>query len=196
LFGLAEQKMTAAGNVWTGIGGSRYLPTLRPLSFRIKKWIAASATLACANGVGNLIRISPPSFSTAGVVCLAIEDDDMEHSVKLARLPDKVEFPDRLRGRIHYDAAKGQLSYQGFMTKCTYDELAALDDDADYHRAIEHLFVLTSQEVAPQPRSRSIPVIVLATVATLLLAAVTVWTMMRQSHSPASGSMTVSSSAS
>src|ERR1051326_8733291 len=101
------------------MGGSRYLPTLRPLSSRIKKGLAASASIASLRGVGNLIRISPPSFSTAGGVCLAIEDDDMEHSVKLARLPDKVEFPDRLRGRIHYDAAKGQLSYQGFMTKCT-----------------------------------------------------------------------------
>src|SRR5207237_301360 len=114
----------------------------------------------------------------------------MEYAVKLARLPDNVVFPDRLRGRVNYDAAKGQLSYQGFMTKCTYDELAALDDDAEYHRAIEHLFVLTSQEVAPQSRSRRIPAIVLATVAAALLAAVVVWAMAGQSHRMPSGSAT------
>jgi hypothetical protein len=103
----------------------------------------------------------------------------MEYSVRLSRLPEQVRFPERLRGRINYEAAKGLLSYQGFMTKCTYDELAALDDDAEYHRALEELFVLTSQDVAPPPNARRISAIVLAPVAAMLVAAAILWAMMR-----------------
>ena len=39
------------------------------------------------------------------------------------------------------------------MTKCTYDELAASETIADYHRALEQLFVSDVAEVsAPSPR--------------------------------------------
>src|SRR5262245_65914724 len=73
----------------------------------------------------------------------------MEFSVKLARLPDAVKIPERLNDRFRFDAARQSLVFRGFMTKCTYDEVSALSDDVDYHRAIEKLFVLTSDEVAP-----------------------------------------------
>src|SRR2546423_6352919 len=116
----------------------------------------------------------------------------MEFAVKLASLPDDVAVPDRLRDRMRFDAAKQRLTYRGFMTKCTYDELAALDDDADYRRALERLFVLTAQEVAPQAPSRSMPLIVLATVATMLLAAVVLWTTWHQSDARQGGSATAS----
>src|SRR3954463_16139018 len=105
----------------------------------------------------------------------------MEYSVSLASLPEKVAIPDRLRERMRFDAAKQQLTFRGFMTKCTYDELAALDDDADYRRALEQLFVLTSQEIAPQ-RSRGLPAMLLVTAAVALLAAVLLWAMTRQSQ--------------
>src|SRR5437899_102262 len=99
----------------------------------------------------------------------------MEFSVQLAKLPTGIAFPDRLRERIHFDPVAGKLSYHGFMTKCTYDELSALSDDTDYHRALEQLFVLTSAEVAPRP-ARSMPAaIVLATVGTALLAIMLLW---------------------
>src|SRR4051812_44151827 len=102
--------------------------------------------------------------------CLSWEDD-MEHSVKVSQLPEKLIFPERLEGRIRYDAAAGRLSFQGFMTKCTYDELSALSDDLEYHRALEQLFVLTSQEIAPQRARRGLPAaILLAMVATVALA--------------------------
>jgi len=106
----------------------------------------------------------------------------MEYTVKLASLPDDVAVPDRLRDRMRFDAAKQWLTYRGFMTKCTYDELAALDDDADYRRALEQLFVLTSQEMAPKQRSRGLPAMLLVTAAAALLAAVVFWTTTRQSH--------------
>jgi len=52
------------------------------------------------------------------------------------------------------------------MTKCTYDELSALTDDVDYHRALEHLFVLTSAAAMPEPQRRAPVAIAAAVVAT------------------------------
>jgi hypothetical protein len=106
----------------------------------------------------------------------------MEYSVKLATLPDPFTIPERLRERLSFDAARQQLSYRGFMTKCTYDELAALDDDADYRRALEQLFVLTSHEIAPRQRTRGAPAMLLIAAAAALLAVVALWTMTRQSR--------------
>src|SRR5437763_16832935 len=101
----------------------------------------------------------------------------MEYSVKLASLPDDVAVPDRLRDRMRFDAAKQRLTYRGFMTKCTYDELAALDDGADYRRALEELFVLTSREIAPRQRSRRLPAVLVIAAAAALLAAVVLWSL-------------------
>jgi len=104
----------------------------------------------------------------------------MEHSVKLANLPKRVVFPERLKERVHYDPARGEFLFRGFMTKCTYDELAALDDDADYRRALEQLFVLTSEEVAPRASSRSAAAIALVALAAVVLAAAIVWNVVHQ----------------
>jgi hypothetical protein len=105
----------------------------------------------------------------------------MEFSVKLAHLPAQIKFPERLNDRISYEPAKG-LSFRGFMTKCTYDELSALSDDPEYHRALEQLFVLTSEEVAPHARSRSLAApILLATVGIAAVVVAAVWMMTRHS---------------
>src|SRR5436305_7833947 len=106
----------------------------------------------------------------------------MEYSVKLAKIPNQFTIPERLRERMSLDVAKQQLSYRGFMTKCTYDELAALDDDADYRRALEQLFVLTSQDIAPRQRSRGLPAMLLVAAAAALLAGFFFWTITRPSH--------------
>jgi len=106
----------------------------------------------------------------------------MEFSVKLAHLPAQIKFPERLTDRVSFDPAKGLLAYRGFMTKCTYDELSALSDDPEYHRALEQLFVLTSEEVAPHARSRSLAApILLATVGVAALVVAAVWMMTRHS---------------
>jgi hypothetical protein len=104
----------------------------------------------------------------------------MEFSVKLAHLPAEIKFPERLNDRIRFDPARGQFIYRGFMTKCTYDELSTLSDDPEYHRALEQLFVLTSEEVAPHSPSRRLaaPILIVAVgVAALVVAAV--WVMAR-----------------
>src|SRR5687768_12648182 len=85
----------------------------------------------------------------------------MEFSVKLAKLPEGFSIPQRLTERMAFDEARGQLSYRGFMTKCTYDELSSFSDDPDYHRALEQLFVLTSGEISPRGSSRRVPVAIL-----------------------------------
>lgn len=95
----------------------------------------------------------------------------MDYSVKLAHLPADLIFPERLIGKVRYDAGRQELQYSGFMTKCTYDELSAVSDDADYHRALERLFVLTSA-AAIEPSKTTISTAALAaTIGALALAA-------------------------
>jgi hypothetical protein len=111
----------------------------------------------------------------------------MEYSVKLAQLPADVSFPERLRDRVSFDPVKG-LSYRGFMTKCTYDELSALSGDPDYHRALEQLFVLTSAEMSPQSAKGKLPAALLAaTIGATVLVAGAVWAIARQAPSEKPG---------
>ena len=107
----------------------------------------------------------------------------MDFSVKLAALPAGLTFPERLRERVSFDPVAGRFGYRGFMTKCTYDELSALSDDPDYHRALEDLFVLTSSEMAPRSSRSMSAVIVLATIGSALLAMILGWMMMRDGAS-------------
>ena len=106
----------------------------------------------------------------------------MEFFVPLARLPDKLAFPERLREKVAYDAEERRLVYRGFMTKCTYDELSVLSEDPDYHRALEQLFVLTSAAVTPQ-LSRKMPVAFAAAVAAIAVTAAAIWFTLRANTS-------------
>jgi hypothetical protein len=99
----------------------------------------------------------------------------MDYSVMLAHLPANCKFPERLADRLRYDREQGELLFRGFMTKCTYDELSALSDDADYHRALERLFVLTSAEAAPTPKSALPLTAIAATIGGLAVAAGALW---------------------
>ena len=99
----------------------------------------------------------------------------MDHSVKLAHLPADCIFPEYLHERLRYDAERGELIYRGFMTKCTYDALSALSDDADYHRALERLFVLTSEEVSTSDRSALPATAIAATIGAMAVAAGAFW---------------------
>jgi hypothetical protein len=112
----------------------------------------------------------------------------MEFFVPLARLPDRFAFPERLRERVAFDAERGRLIYRGFMTKCTYDELSALTDDVDYHRALEHLFVLTSAAANPQPQRRATAAVAAAAIGAIAIALAAVWFGLRSggSDQPAS----------
>jgi len=153
-------------------------------------WIkndAFSGGASCTGKIGGYGKERTLSFVTRVVVLPSTWRNDMEYAVELAGLPDKVEFPERLRERIRFDANRRRLVFQGFMTKCTYDELNALTDDAEYHRALEELFVLTSAEVSPpSARHRGPRTLALAAIGVAALVVVMLVVVLR--YHPASGS--------
>jgi hypothetical protein len=107
----------------------------------------------------------------------------MQHAVRLEQLPPEVKFPSHLSERIRFDAQRGELSFQGFMTKCTYDELIALSDSIDFHRALEELFVLSSEELSAPRESRfpAKPLVLVVATCCLALAALVAWTALHRS---------------
>jgi hypothetical protein len=70
----------------------------------------------------------------------SMEWSDMDHFVNLERLPNNLEFPERLRDRIRYDAEQKVLVYHGPMWKRDFDILREVHDCRHYRRAIEELF--------------------------------------------------------
>jgi hypothetical protein len=76
----------------------------------------------------------------------------MEHSVKLERLPDGLQFPADAAERIRYDFASHKLIYNGFMSKSEFDKLCLLSDDWGFRRQLEELFRLCGPEEAGRPR--------------------------------------------
>src|SRR5262245_54830584 len=103
----------------------------------------------------------------------------MQHQVRLAQLPTGVQFPAHLGERIAYDAERHELSFRGFMTKYTYDELAQLSKDVPYHEALEQLFVLSSEEVVRPQAARGIsPVILAAAAAGVVALGLLVWAVL------------------
>ena len=112
----------------------------------------------------------------------------MEYAVKLSKLPSDLKFSERLQERVRYDANRGELIYRGFMTKCTYDELSALSDDAEYHRALERLFVLTSGDAAPTPSRRIPAAAIAATIGAVAIAAGALWASTRHAAPENAGS--------
>jgi hypothetical protein len=98
----------------------------------------------------------------------------VQHKVPLRQLPDGLQVPAPLAERVHYDAEQQTLAFDGFMTKCRFDELNQLSADPAYRRALEELFVLSSEEVVPQPQARGLWIGV-ATVAAALLVTLSIW---------------------
>ena len=64
----------------------------------------------------------------------------MNSAAALDRLPDGLEFPDRLRRRIRFDPRRGQLLFHGFMAKADHDRLRGLSPEASYQSAVDQLF--------------------------------------------------------
>lgn len=93
-------------------------------------------------------------------------------SVRLARIPDGLVFPEIIRDRIHYDAASRRLEFRGCMSKCEYDRLAKLSPDLEYHRALDDLFVEASFQ---STRSLGRIAAGVALIASLLGVCVAVW---------------------
>jgi hypothetical protein len=129
------------------------------------------------NPVSTRIVGAPRNWS----FCLRPREDGMDHSTTLQNLPDDVAFPEHLRARIGFDRERQRLTFRGFMTKCAYDELVGLANDTDYRRAVEQLFVLSSEEVGPSRPRRVRPLTLAVTVVgSIVIAMLVAWAMFRQ----------------
>mgnify|MGYP006276484743 CR=1 FL=1 len=95
----------------------------------------------------------------------------MQVATKLERWPETIDVPERLRARLKYDARSKQLTYDGFMTKTAFDSLTQSSGDLEYRRAIERLFILSSQQgAAPADTGSFRPVLILAIVVAVAIA--------------------------
>jgi len=99
----------------------------------------------------------------------------VQHKVPLRTLPDGLRFPAPLAERVHYDPERHTLAFDGFMTKCRFDELTQLSANPEYRRALEELFVLSSEEVLPQSRGRGLWIGLAATAAVVLALTLSIW---------------------
>lgn len=98
----------------------------------------------------------------------------MLRSVKLDRLPDDLLFPEKLAGRISYDAATRELRFDGFMSKTDFDKFVRLHNDIGYQRALEQLFQKCTFESEPTSaggRSKLVIIAASATAAIVVLSA-------------------------
>ncbi|MGE3780941.1 MAG: hypothetical protein AB7F89_27380 [Pirellulaceae bacterium] len=77
----------------------------------------------------------------------------MHRGVPLERLPDGLQFPAELEGKVSYCASRRELQFRGFMSKTDFDRLVCLHRDLAYQRALERLFrICTFQGPAPAKR--------------------------------------------
>jgi hypothetical protein len=63
-----------------------------------------------------------------------------ETAVRLARLPQDLNFPDGFPEPIQFDVQRKQLVYRGFMSSSSYAFLRERNHDMSYVVAIDYLF--------------------------------------------------------
>jgi hypothetical protein len=86
----------------------------------------------------------------------------MIRAVPVGKLPEGLSFPGDLQRRIHYDASRHRLAFEGFMSKATFDRLYRLADDREYRRALESLFQICTFDDSERADSHRIPSLVWA----------------------------------
>ncbi len=72
----------------------------------------------------------------------------MIRHVSLDHLPDGWHVPEDLHRRLAYDPQHRQLSFEGFMSKATFDRLYRLTEDRAYRHALEQLFQMCTFDEA------------------------------------------------
>jgi hypothetical protein len=80
----------------------------------------------------------------------------MIRAVPVDRLPEGLSFPGDLQRRIHYDASRHRLAFEGFMSKATFDRLYRLADDREYRRALEELFQICTFDDSDRADGRKV----------------------------------------
>jgi hypothetical protein len=88
----------------------------------------------------------------------------MIRAVPVEKLPEGLSFPGDLEPKIHYDAGRHQLAFEGFMSKATFDRLYRLADDRDYRRALEELFQVCTFDDSERAGGRPMHGFVLITI--------------------------------
>ena len=79
----------------------------------------------------------------------------MIHDISLSDIPVDFLVPEELTERFWYDAGRGRLCFDGFMSKCMYDRLVTLSRDEKYQRALEELFrICVPDELARSPAQK------------------------------------------
>ena len=93
--------------------------------------------------------------------------------VALEHAPDHFPIPADLQAQFRYDTKRQGLTFQGWMSKATYDRLRNISNDYQYQRALERLFqVAVPEEDTPLCHGFSLLVtagLALATVLALLV---------------------------
>jgi hypothetical protein len=79
-------------------------------------------------------------------------EDLMDHSVFVDRLPEGLEFPADLKGRIHFDPQTRKLTFRGYMSKTDFDRISQLTRDWSFRRKLEELFQVCVPEDDPDPK--------------------------------------------
>ena len=70
----------------------------------------------------------------------------MIRHVSLEQLPERFHLPEDLGRKLAYDPQRRQLSFEGFMSKATFDRLYRLAEDRAYRHALEQLFQICTFE--------------------------------------------------
>jgi hypothetical protein len=104
-----------------------------------------------------------------------------ETSVRLARLPQNLIFPDDFPEPIQFDVRRKQLVYRGFMSSRSYAFLRECSPDLDYLRALDYLFQDSARHCSAA-RSHRQPLRwrPLLIVFSMVVAAVAIWVYLRR----------------
>ena len=65
----------------------------------------------------------------------------VERYTRLAKLPERIEFPPELKDKIFYDLAGRRLVFRGRMSRSDREKLIQLASDYYFHQAIDRLYM-------------------------------------------------------
>jgi hypothetical protein len=77
-------------------------------------------------------------------------EDEVDHFVKLERLPEDFVLPPQFQNRLEYDEQAQKLIFHGYMSKSEFDQISSLTRDWRFRRTLEDLFYRCTPENKPQ----------------------------------------------
>ena len=98
-----------------------------------------------------------------------------ESRAPLEQVPEGLQFPAEVLGRICFDSARRELVLRGFMSEEDYSSLQRLSDDNDYRRALTQLYQNGALQTVGDAPVAPIPIWLWALVAACFVAAGLIW---------------------